>query len=217
MINTLTKDSVLWFAIKDKQVIKRCTYPNATVVKFHTTSQYVIAFHTRWHTCRNLSSFVSCSRDLLEALRSSISLICPSMIPLWTSSHSVIHFSSASTICIIRRSSPSSTTRILLYLSEILSLKSAADFWNENTQAHGSMIQNMNWKIWPRGYVTWIVPLFVSTVTPSPWWRVLLDIFSAAADSEWSLIRSKDRHTVGNKHSYIEMQYVWVRNTIDKS
>ncbi|TNN34017.1 hypothetical protein EYF80_055821 [Liparis tanakae] len=41
--------------------------------------------------------------------------------------------SSASMICIMRRSSPSSTTRILLYLSEILSLKSAADVSRKKT------------------------------------------------------------------------------------
>lgn len=87
---------------------------------------------------------------------------------LWASSHSVMHVSSASIICIIRRSSPFSTTWILLYLSEILSLNSAAEVYKIN-----ALIDKQEWlpsfkKVKQFKSVTSVfaVPLFVYTVTP---------------------------------------------------
>lgn len=105
-----------------QDIVNECTYDLLYTVcdHFKTWQSY--------HTCRNCRSFVSWSSNLLVVLRLLISSIWASITHRWVSSHSVMYASSASMTCIIRRSSPSKTARILLYLSEILSLKCAANF-----------------------------------------------------------------------------------------
>ena len=41
------------------------------------------------------------------------------------------------------------------------------------------------------------LPLFVYTVTPSPWWHVLLHLSSSAVGLNWSLTCSEHRNTTG--------------------